>query len=45
MTLTLIIVLVFTEGWLLFHGRYLGAVVLAVLAMPVAFFALRRWIG
>jgi hypothetical protein len=44
-TLTLIIVLVFTAGWLLLHGRFLSALVLAVLAIPVAFFALRRRIG
>ncbi len=45
MTLTLLIVLAFTEGWLLVHGRYLAAAVLAALAIPVAFFALRRRIG
>jgi hypothetical protein len=42
MTLTLVIVLAFTEGWLLVHGRYLAAAALAALAIPLAFFALRR---
>ena len=44
MSLTLVIVLAFTEGWLLAHGRYLAAIVLAALAIPVGYFALhRRW--
>jgi len=41
-SLTLLIVLAFTEGWLLAHGRYLAAAVLVALAIPVGFFALRR---
>ena len=42
MSLGLLIVLAFTEGWLVAHGRYLAALVLAALAIPVAWFALRR---
>ena len=42
MTLTLAIVLVFTEAVLLARGSFVGAVVLAAIAMPVVFFAARR---
>jgi hypothetical protein len=42
MTLTLLIVLVFTAAFLLADGRYVAAIVLAVLALPVLFTALRR---
>ncbi len=42
MTLTLLIVLVFTAAFLLADGRWLAAIVLAVLAIPVLFTTLRR---
>ena len=42
MTLTLAIVLVFTEAVLLARGRFAAAIVLAVLALPVLAFAARR---
>jgi hypothetical protein len=42
MSLTLLVVLAFTEAWLITHARYLAALVLAALAIPVGFFALRR---
>jgi hypothetical protein len=41
-SLTLLIVLVFTATVLLAQGRYVAAIVLAVLAIPVLFTALRR---
>jgi hypothetical protein len=43
MALTLLIVLVFTATLLLARGRYVAAAVLAVLALPVLAFAVRRW--
>jgi len=43
MALTLLIVLVFTVTLLLARGRYVGAAVLAILALPVLAFAVRRW--
>jgi ABC-type phosphate transport system permease subunit len=42
MTLTLLIVLVFTATLLLAQGRYAAAIVLAVLALPVLALAVRR---
>jgi hypothetical protein len=42
MSTTLAIVLAFTLVWLLIHGRILGAAALALLALPVVLFALRR---
>jgi hypothetical protein len=42
LTLTLAIVLVFTEAVLLARGRFAAAVVLAVIALPVLVFAARR---
>ena len=42
LTLTLAIVLVFTEAVLLARGRFAGALVLAVIALPVLVFAARR---
>jgi hypothetical protein len=42
MTLTLLIVLVFTATVLLARGRYVAAIVLAVLALPVLVLAVRR---
>jgi uncharacterized membrane protein YjdF len=42
MTLTLLIVLVFTAAFLLAKGRWVAAIVLAVLAVPVLLSALRR---
>jgi len=42
MTLTLLIVLVFTAAFLLADGRWLAAIVLALLAVPVLFTTLRR---
>jgi hypothetical protein len=42
MTPTLAIVLAFTLGWLLIHGRVLAAAVLALLALPVVLLAARR---
>jgi len=42
MTLTLLIVLVFTAAVLLAQGRYVAAIVLAVLALPVLALAVRR---
>jgi ABC-type phosphate transport system permease subunit len=42
LTLTLAIVLVFTEAVLLARGRLVGALVLAVIALPVLVFAARR---
>jgi uncharacterized membrane protein YjdF len=42
LTLTLLIVLVFTAAFLLADGRWLAAIVLAILALPVLFFAARR---
>ena len=42
MTLTLAIVLVFTEAVLLARGRFVAAVALAVIALPVLVFAARR---
>ena len=43
MALTLLIVLVFTATLLLARGRYVTAVALAILALPVLVVALRRW--
>jgi hypothetical protein len=42
LTLTLAIVLAFTEAWLLARGRIAAAVVLAAIALPVFIFAARR---
>jgi len=42
MALTLLIVLVFTAVVLLARGRYIAAIVLAVLALPVLVLAARR---
>jgi hypothetical protein len=42
LTLTLAIVLVFTEAALLARGRFAAALVLAVIALPVLIFAIRR---
>jgi hypothetical protein len=42
MSLTLLIVLVFTATVLLARGRYVAAIVLAVLALPVLLLAVRR---
>ncbi len=42
MSLTLLIVLVFTATVLLARGRYVAAIVLAVLALPVFLLAVRR---
>jgi len=42
MSLTLLIVLVFTATVLLARGRYVAAIVLAVLALPVLALAVRR---
>jgi hypothetical protein len=42
LTLTLAIVLVFTEAVLLARGRFLGALALAAIALPVLAFAARR---
>jgi hypothetical protein len=42
MTLTLLIVLVFTATVLLARGRYVAAIVLAVLALPVLALTIRR---
>jgi hypothetical protein len=42
MTLTLGIVLAFTEIWLLLHGRIILAAFLALLALPVIILATRR---
>jgi hypothetical protein len=42
MTLTLLIVLVFTAAFLLADGRWVAALVLAALAVPVVFTTLRR---
>jgi len=42
LTLTLAIVLVFTEAVLLARGRVTSAVVLAAIALPVLVFAARR---
>jgi hypothetical protein len=39
---TLILVLVMAEALLISRGTYAGAVALALIALPVAFFALRR---
>ena len=42
MTLTLAIVLAFTEAVLLARGSFVGAAVLAAIATPVVVFAARR---
>jgi hypothetical protein len=42
LTLTLAIVLVFTEAVLLARGSFVGAAVLAAIALPVVVFAARR---
>jgi hypothetical protein len=42
LTVTFAIVFLFTEVWLLVHGRAVAAVVLAVLVVPLVAFALRR---
>jgi hypothetical protein len=42
MALTLLIVLVFTAAFLVADGRWVAAIVLAVLAAPVLFVAVRR---
>ena len=42
MTPTLAIILVFTEAVLLARGRFVAAVALAVIALPVLAFAARR---
>jgi hypothetical protein len=42
LTLTLAIVLAFTEAVLLARGRFTGALVLAAIALPVLVFAARR---
>lgn len=42
MTLTLAIVLVFTEALLLTRGKVAGALALAAIAVPVLVFAARR---
>jgi hypothetical protein len=42
LTLTLAIVLVFTEAVLLARGRIVGALALAAIALPVLVFAARR---
>jgi hypothetical protein len=42
LTFTLAIVLVFTEAVLLARGRFLGALALAAIALPVLLFAARR---
>jgi hypothetical protein len=42
LTLTLAIVLVFTEALLLARGQLVGAIALAVIALPVLAFAARR---
>ena len=43
---TLILVLVMAEALLISRGTYAGAVVLAVLALPIGLFAARRfWRG
>lgn len=42
MALTLLIVLVFTAVLLLARGRYIGAIVLALLALPVLILTARR---
>ena len=42
MTLTLAIVLVFTEAVLLARGRFAAALVLALIALPALAFAARR---
>jgi hypothetical protein len=42
LTLTLAIVLVFTVAVLLARGRFAGALVLALIALPVLAFAARR---
>ena len=42
MTLTLLIVLVFTAAFLLAEGRWVAAIVLVVLALPTLFTTLRR---
>lgn len=39
---TLILVLVMAEALLISRGTYAGAVALAMLALPVLFFAVRR---
>jgi hypothetical protein len=41
-TATLAIVIVITEVWLFAQGRPLAAAVLALLALPVVVFAVRR---
>jgi hypothetical protein len=41
-TATLAIVIVIAEVWLFAHGRPLAAAVLALLALPVVVFAVRR---
>jgi hypothetical protein len=42
LTLTLAIVLVFTEAVLLARGSFVGAVALAAIALPILVFAARR---
>ncbi len=42
MALTLLIVLVFTGALLLAEGRYIAALVLAILALPALALAVRR---
>jgi ABC-type phosphate transport system permease subunit len=42
LSLTLLIVLVFTTVLLIASGRYVGAIVLAVIALPVLVTAARR---
>jgi hypothetical protein len=42
LTLTLAIILVFTEAVLIARGRFAGALVLAAIALPVMVFAARR---
>ncbi len=42
MSLTLLIVLVFTAALMLAEGRYVAAIVLAVIALPVLVTAARR---
>ena len=42
MPLTLLIILVFTVTFLLADGRWVAAIVLAVLALPVLFTTVRR---
>ena len=42
MSLTLAIVLLFTEAFLVARGQVMGAIALAALALPVFIFAARR---